>query len=60
MLKAMALTHGGGHRSGLDFTADWALLQAETGDVTLTATDSDTKETVSLRYVRTGPSAKAF
>ena len=43
-----------GIEAGFDFTADWTLSQTEDGDVTLTATDPDTKETVSLRYVPNG------
>lgn len=43
-----------GVEQGFDFTADWTLSQAETGDVTLTAADPDTKETVSLRYIPNG------
>lgn len=40
-----------GMDAGFDFTADWTLSQAEDGAVTLTATDPDTRQTVSLRYV---------
>ena len=40
-----------GIENGFDFTTTWTLSQAETDDVTLTAVDPDTGETVSLRYL---------
>lgn len=39
-----------GLEDGFDFTTGWALSQDESGAVTLTATDPDTKEAVSLCY----------
>ena len=36
--------------NGFDFTTEWTLSQTETGAVTLTATDPDTKEAASLTY----------
>lgn len=40
-----------GLENGFDFTTDWTLSQAEDGAVTLTATDPDTDESVSLCYI---------
>lgn len=39
-----------GMADGFDFTTDWTLMQNEAGAVTLTATDPDTGEAVSLCY----------
>ena len=39
-----------GMANGFDFTTDWTLTQNEAGAVTLTATDPDTGEAVSLCY----------
>lgn len=39
-----------GMADGFDFTTDWTLMQNEAGAVTLTATDPDTAEAVSLCY----------
>ena len=36
--------------NGFDFTTEWTLAQAESGAVTLTAVDPDTKEAASLTY----------
>lgn len=36
---------------GFDFTTGWTLVQSETGEVTLTAADSDTGQTLSLVYM---------
>ena len=36
--------------NGFDFTTEWTLSQTETGTVTLTAADPDTKEAASLTY----------
>ena len=49
-----------GIENGFDFTTDWTLSQAETGDVTLAATDPDTGETVSLRYLPNGAECESL
>ena len=40
-----------GMEDGFDFTTDWTLAQEDTGAVTLTAVDPDTKQAASLRYL---------